>query len=306
MDEVDVNDLPGVPEPDDRSSGRREYAFDNRTGACKQRVDSLADFVSRGHGVISVPTAQTALRIGSAPLVSRALGAMVAMDEMRRARIFGSTAYAWGTTPRFARQYHDIKPGARFFPRLSTIWRPHPEFVHDEITLRGMAGLALPEDYLTEQEVSRELPHGVRPPDGVVRLQIGERWWVANMETVKSRQTGKQGGCAKVADQILNVFLDRPLGRWATSLGRTNATLVVASMADGLKIATRIRKYVAEFEDMPRVWFLFMLLTKSDGEPFEEYKELDVFARLSSVHLWRAENDSPNVRPIADIWTPWI
>ncbi len=306
MVNLDPSTAPESEQPGDSSPPLQEYAFANRTGACKDRVDTLAELASRGHGIMSMPTAQTALRLVKVPLVSRALGAMVKMDEMRRVRIYGSTAYAWGTTARFARGYHNIKPGARRFPSTSGLWRPHPEFIHDEVTLRALCGLVDPSDFLTEQEATRELPHDARPPDGIVRLNIGGKVWVARVETVKSRQTGKAGGCAQVAKEIEAIQLNQAFGRWRTSLGELNSTLVIGSFDDGLRIARRIRKGIEKFDDPPRIWFLFMYLAKSDGQPFAEYKELDVFARLGPVQVWYVENDSPNVKPVAPIWTPWF
>lgn len=284
----------------------KEYAFANRTGACKERVDILAEFASRGHGIITVPTAQTVLRIASAPLASRALGTFVRVGQMRRVRIFGSTSYAWGTTARFARGYHNIKPGARFFPSTDDLWRPHPEFVHDELTLRVMCGLADPCDFLTEQEATRELSGKTRPPDGIVRLHIGDKVWVARVEMVKSHQSGTAGGCAKIAKEIEAIALDQVMGRWRTSLGEWNATILIGSFDDGLRIARRIRKNLERSDNPRQVCFLFVNLVKSDGESFAEYKELDVFARLVSLQIWRVENDSPDITPVAPIWTPWL
>lgn len=306
MINLDLTAGPEPLEPGDSPPKLREYAFANRTGACKDRVETLAQFVSRGPGIISTPTAQTILRLPKLALVSRALGSMVRMDDLRRVRIYGSTAYAWGTTARFARDYPDAKPGARRFPSMSEVWHPHPEFIHDELTLRGMCGAASLKDFLTEQEVTRQLDGSVRPPDGVVRLVIGGTTWVARVETVKSHQTGKAGGCAQVAKEIEAICLNQAFGRWRTSLGALNTTLVIGSFADGLRIVRRIRKSLERFEDPPKVWFLFVLLTKSDGQPFEDYRELDVFARLGNIHVWSVENDAPNAAPVAPVWSPWF
>lgn len=306
MGVLDRNPSPDLPQSGDTPPPLREYAFAKRTGACKVRVEILAEFVSRGHGIITVPTAQTVLRIASAPLASRALGTFVKVRQMRRVRIFGSTSYAWGTTARFVRGYHDIKPGARFFPSTSDLWRPHPEFVHDELTLRILCGLADPCDFLTEQEATRELSGNTRPPDGVVRLHIGSEVWVARVETLKSHQSGAAGGCAKVAKEIEAIALNQAMGRWPTSLGEWNATLLIGSFDDGLRIARRIRKNLERSGNTRRVWFLFVNLVKSDGEPFTEYKELDVFARVGSLQVWFVENDSPDITPVAPIWMPWL
>lgn len=293
-------------EPGDSPPELREYAFAKRTGACKDRVDTLAQFVSRGPGIISAPTAQTILRLPKLALVSRALGSMVRMDDLRRVRIFGSTAHAWGTTARFARDYPNIKPGARRFPSISEVWRPHPEFIHDELTLRAMCAMVDPGDFLTEQEATRELPHGVRPPDGVVRLIIGGIARIARVETIKSRQTGMAGGCAQVANGIEAIFLNQAFGRWRTSLGELNTSLIISSFDDGLRVVRRIRKSLERFNDPPKVCFLFVLLTKSDGEPFEDYKELDVFARLGPVQVWFVAEDHPQEVPVAPLWLPWF
>lgn len=293
-----------LPQPGDSPPPLREYAFARRTGACKDRVETLADFVSRGHGIISMPAAQTILRLDKVPLVSRGLGSMVRMNDLRRVRIYGSTAYAWGTTARFCRGYDRIKPGVRFFPSTTELWRPHPEFVHDELTLRAMCGLVNPRDFLTEQEATRELQDNTRPPDGVVRLTIADKVWVARVETVKSRQTGKAGGCAKVADAIEAIRLKQAFGRWRTSLGEINTTLVIGSFNDGLRIARYIRKSMSRFDDAPRVWFLYVNLSRSDRQPFSEYKELDVFARFGPVQVWYVENDAPNIPPLAFVWSP--
>lgn len=47
MDHLDIDDFAQVPESKDGSTGRRQYAFDKRTGACKQRVDDLAEFMAQ-------------------------------------------------------------------------------------------------------------------------------------------------------------------------------------------------------------------------------------------------------------------
>lgn len=306
LDRTEHPERPLCGDPPPPLKEYKQYAFTNRTGACKERVDILAEFASRGHGLITVPTAQTVLRIASAPLASRALGTFVRVGQMRRVRIYGSTSYAWGTTARFARGYYNIKPGARFFPGANDLWRPHPEFVHDELTLRIMCGLVDPCDFLTEQEATRELSGKTRPPDGVVRLHIGHMVWVARVETVKSHQSGKAGGCAKIAKEIEAIALNQAEGRWQTSLGEWNATILIGSFDDGLRIARRIRKSLQRFDDPPRIGFLFVNLVKSDGEPFAEYKELDVFARVGPLQIWRVENDSPDITPVAPIWTPWL
>lgn len=306
LDRTERSELPVSGEPPPPLKDYKEYAFTNRTGACKERVETLADLVSRGHGIISMPTAQTILRLVKVSLVSRGLGSMVRMNDLRRVRIYGSTAYAWGTTARFCRGYHHIKPGVRFFPTTCDLWHPHPEFVHDEVTLRALCAMAAPSDFLTEQEATRELSEDTRPPDGVVRLDIGGEVWVARVEAVKSHQTGKAGGCAQIAKEIEAISLNQALGRWRTSLGELNATLVIGSFDDGLRIARRLRKRLEKFGDVPHVWFLFVQLTKSDGQPFEHYRELDVFASLGQVQVWEVQNDSPNIKPVAPVWTPWF
>lgn len=306
MINLDLTAGPEPLEPGESPPELREYAFANRTGACKDRVETLAQFVSRGPGIISTPTAQTILRLPKLALVSRALGSMVRMDDLRRVRIYGSTAYAWGTTARFARDYPNAKPGARRFPSTSEVWHPSPEFIHDELTLRGTCAMAGPGDFLTEQEATRELPDGVRPPDAVVRLTIGPDVWVARVETVKSRQSGAAGGCAQVAREIEAIFRDQAFGRWPTSLGELNTTLVIGSLVDGRRIVRYVRKSLAKSKGPPGVWFLFVELTKSDGQPFNDYKELDVFARLGPVQIWFVGEDYPEEMPVAPLWSPWF
>lgn len=306
MINLDLTAGPEPLEPGDSPPELREYAFANRTGACKDRVETLAELASRGDGILSMPTAQTALRIAKVALVSRALGSMTRMDDLRRVRIFGSTAYAWGSTARFARGYPNTKPGARRFPSKSEVWHPHPEFVHDQLTLRGLCGMAEPKDFLTEWEVTRQLSGSARPPDGVVRLIIGGQTWIARVETVKSRQTGKAGGCAQVAREIKAICLNQAFGRWRTSLGVLNTTLVIGSFNDGLRIVRRIRASLEDIEDLPKIWFLFVPLTKSDGQLFENYRELDVFARLGDVYAWSVAKDAPDAPPVAPVWSPWF
>ena len=288
-----------------QDAGRRVYAFDNPTGICRRRVARAGEVAARGWGVITAPLAMTALRTPSFPIISRALGTLVKVGEARRIRIAGTNEHAWGTTPLLARQYPGVKPGTRFFPSKSVeVWKPYPEFLHNHLALRALCGLATPSDFLTEAEVERLRLRGDLVADGIVRFVHNGVRYVVELQVEKSRKTGKEGGWAKLARRIAAVCLDRACGRWNTPLGITTNVLLVASLADGRRIASRVWEHVRGDQHARDVYFFFSEIQGGDGSAIRGYEEISLFSSLGPVQPWLAGEGSPwPISPVA-IWNP--
>lgn len=283
---------------------RRHFAFDNPTGICRRRVACVAEVAARGWGIIVPDTAMTVLRTPSRPVASRALGTLAEVGEARRVRVTGTNKYAWGTTPLLARQYPGMKPGTRFFPPKGIeVWKPYPEFTHNQLALRVLCGLAAPKDFLTEPEIGRRVPEGSHIADGVVRLVIRGQSMTLELQIEKSRKTGAEGGWAKLARRIVSVCADQELASWATPLGKVNGVLVVASIADGRRVAARVME-CTRGKALPPVFFFFAEIRANDGSPIRRYEDVHPSSPLGPVQLWHIGRDLPFPAPLAEIWTP--
>ncbi|TAM93246.1 MAG: hypothetical protein EPN40_13525, partial [Rhodanobacteraceae bacterium] len=260
---------------DPNSHGHRsDFAFGHPSGACRKRVAIVGEVAARGWGIIVPYTVMTALRTASLAIASRALATLVKVGEARRVRIVGTNEYAWGTTGLLARQYPGAKPGTRFFPAKGIeVWKPYVEFVHNQLALRVLCGLSPPKDFLTEPEITRLRAAGDHVSDGLVRLMIHNRWLILELQVEKSRKTGVLGGWARLARRIIAISADQPTGRWRSPLGIVNGVLVVASLADAQRIASRVRELMRGLP-LPPVFFFFVEIKANDGAPIDRYEDI--------------------------------
>jgi len=288
----------------DNHRHRSDFAFGNPSGVCRERVALVGEVAVRGWGIIVPPTAMAVLRTSSLPIASRTLATLVKVGEARRVRIAGTNRYAWGTTPLLARQYPNAKPGTRFFPSKGTeLWKPYVEFVHNQLALRVLCGLAPPEDFLTEPEITRLRAPGDHVSDGVVRLMIRNQWLVLELQVEKSRKTGVQGGWARLARRIIDICTNRPMGRWQSPLGTVSGVLVVASLADARRIASRASELVRGAY-LPPVFFFFAEIKNDDESPIDRYEDIHPSSLLGPVQLWYVGRKLPLAEPLQEIWTP--
>lgn len=289
--------------PDNRRH-RGDFAFGDSTGVCQKRVALVGEAAARGWGIIVPYTAMTVLRSPSPPIASRTLATLVKVGEARRIRIAGTNQYAWGTTPLLAHQYPGAKPGTRFFAgKGAELWRPYAEFVHNQLALRVLCGLAPLGDFLTEPEMARLHAVGDHVPDGLVRLMIHNQRLVLELQLEKSRKTGVQGGWARLARRIIAISADQPLARWESPLGKVNGVLVVASLADARRIASRAFEFV-HGTSLPPVFFFFAEIKGDDESPIDRYEDIHLSSPLGPVRLWYVAKDSPFAEPLREIWTP--
>ena len=218
----------------------------------RQRITRLATAILRGGGVVAFPTAMAMLRENK-QATSRTLEWLVKAGMLRKIRVPGGS-HVWMSERTLVRTYDpNEKPAVYKLSRQADRWTPGPTFDHDQLALRVLFSLAEPWDLLTEHEIRRTGRWEGRVPDGVLRLTDSflRCEILAELEVETSRKTGAvyrpngtQGGWAKLAEKLYRVCHDWIGGRQSTSLGMTDATLIVASRAH----ADAIRKKIAEVD----------------------------------------------------------
>lgn len=288
------------PAPDRRQG----FAFANPTGICRDRVDTVAEVAARGWGLMLPPTAMTAVRTSSRAIVSRALATLVKTGEMQRMRIVGTNECVWGTTSLLAKQFPHSKAGTRFFrPKGGELWRPYKEFVHNQLALRVLCGLAEPSKFRTEPELEHLVPKGSYVPDGLVHLTLDDIPFILELQLEKSRKTGTKGGWEVLGRRIAAICQGEGLARWESPFGTVNGTILVAPIKDASQILSHVRKYIQDVDDAPPVWFLFSEIQSDTGAPVRDYSDIRADSRLSPVRVWYAERDSPEPAAVADVWS---
>lgn len=221
-----------------------------------QRITRLAMAIVRAGGVVTFPTAMAMLN-DTKQATSRTLDWLVHAGMLKKVRIPGGSQ-VWMSERALVREFNpDETPAVYRLSRCADRWVPGPTFRHDQIALRVLFSLAVPCDMITEHEIRKAGQWRGRVPDGVLMLSHpgdGNRRVVAELEVELSRKSGAllrpdghSGGWAKLANRIYRVVHNWPEGRQQTALGRTECTLVVASLAHAASIDKKVREVHSAF-----------------------------------------------------------